>query len=186
MLKFRVSAAHAVFCSGFDSRQLHREDAGQGRKPWPVSFPSTSEGSIDAPTPLMHKEIQRGQKSVDDEFRPIQGALAERRCIATASAIDVAICSSGPRKPIRWTGDIARSPATLTIQLPESGDDWYDHRSPPRRAAVVGMARNVIVAGEGVCSPPGVGVPQRGAHHNLLGRDSPSAEEELWPRRHRR
>jgi hypothetical protein len=24
VLKFRVSAAHAVFCSGFDSRQLHR------------------------------------------------------------------------------------------------------------------------------------------------------------------
>jgi hypothetical protein len=73
------------------------------------SFPSTSGRSIDAPTPLMHKEIQRGQKSMDDEFQPIPVALAERRCTATASAIDVAICSSGPRKPIRRP-EISRDP----------------------------------------------------------------------------
>ena len=59
---------------------------------------------------MMHKEIQRGQKSVDDEFQPIQVALAERRCTATASAIDVAICSSGPRKPIRRTGRYRETP----------------------------------------------------------------------------
>ena len=151
---------------GFDSRQLHQKDEVRITSPGLFSFPSTSGRSINVPTPMMHKEIQRGQKSVDDEFQPIQVALAERRCAATASAIDVAICSSGPRKPIRRTGDIARPPATLTIRLPESGDDWYDHRSPAHRVAVLGMVRNVIVAGASVCSPPrGRGAAQHGAAH---------------------
>jgi hypothetical protein len=38
VLKFKVSAGHADFCAGFDSRQLPQKDAGQGNKPWPVFF----------------------------------------------------------------------------------------------------------------------------------------------------
>jgi hypothetical protein len=36
--KFSISAVQRAFESGFDSRQLHREDAGQGDKPWPASL----------------------------------------------------------------------------------------------------------------------------------------------------
>jgi hypothetical protein len=35
VLRFSVSAVHAVLCAWFDSRQLHTE-AGQSRKLWPV------------------------------------------------------------------------------------------------------------------------------------------------------
>ena len=38
VVKPSVSAAQPVLCAWFDSRQLHREDAGQGRKLWPVFF----------------------------------------------------------------------------------------------------------------------------------------------------
>jgi hypothetical protein len=36
--KFSVSAGHGDFCDGFDSRQLHREGAGQSDKLWQFSF----------------------------------------------------------------------------------------------------------------------------------------------------
>lgn len=38
VLKLSVCADHQHFRSGFDSRQLHRKDTGQGHKSWPVSF----------------------------------------------------------------------------------------------------------------------------------------------------
>jgi hypothetical protein len=36
VVKSGISAVHAVLCAWFDSRQLHREDAGQSHKLWPV------------------------------------------------------------------------------------------------------------------------------------------------------
>jgi hypothetical protein len=33
-----VFPAQGHFCAWFDSRQLHREEAGQGQKPWPAFF----------------------------------------------------------------------------------------------------------------------------------------------------
>ena len=38
VVNFSVLAGRATFCSGFDSRQLHWKDAGQGHKHWPVSY----------------------------------------------------------------------------------------------------------------------------------------------------
>jgi hypothetical protein len=142
---------------------------------WPVSFPLTSGRSIDAPTPLMHKEIQRGQKSVDDEFQPIQVALAERRCTATASAIDVAICSSGPRKPIRRTGGIARSGNTNHSATRIRGRLVRPVTGTPSCHCRDGKERD-RGWGERLFAAWGRGAAQRGAPSHLLGRDSPGAD----------
>ncbi|MFZ0231009.1 MAG: hypothetical protein WAL41_29625, partial [Mycobacterium sp.] len=42
VVKSSISAVHAVLCAWFDSRQLHKEHAGQGRKLWPVFFFSST------------------------------------------------------------------------------------------------------------------------------------------------
>jgi hypothetical protein len=36
--KSSISAVQAALCAWFDSRQLHRKEAGQGQKPWPAFF----------------------------------------------------------------------------------------------------------------------------------------------------
>jgi hypothetical protein len=38
VLESEVFPAQGIFCAWFDSRQLHKESAGQSRKLWPVSF----------------------------------------------------------------------------------------------------------------------------------------------------
>ena len=147
-------------CSGFpDSRAAPQKDAGQDHKSSPVFIPVNIRAldrcpdTVDAKGNPARAEI-RGRRVPADPGRPGPNVAVPPQP-AQSTSLSVRVVresrSDGPA--------ISRDPRDIiSIQLPESGDDWYDRRSPARRVAVVGIVRNVIMAGASVCSPPGVGV----------------------------
>jgi hypothetical protein len=113
VVEFGVSAGQLDFCSGFDSRQLHKLGTGQGDKPWPVflsiNIPSTSSPGLPYSVASVRFSTTEGPMSRCStglmESRLLRLRLSRRRVWSIASDPREHLVQSKQRhSPSAWRG----------------------------------------------------------------------------------